>query len=95
MVLGPLAVIMALGGMIVAVTMVMIMAMAVIVVMMGVFVGHCHKDSVARLVGKFSPIASLLRDFHIGPVGSLPGARQTKLLASLMSPAPLYLASCG
>ena len=83
---------------VVIMSVVMIMVMVVIMVAMaamGMVMGHCHDDSVTRGGRKFSPIAVLLRDFHIGPVGSLPGARQTKFLASLMSPEPLYLASCG
>lgn len=80
------------------VAMPVIMLMVVIMVAlaaMGMVMGRCHDASVTRRVRKFSPIAVSLRDFHIGPIGSLPGARQTKFSASLMSPEPLYLASCG
>ena len=80
----------------IGVVMPVVMVMIVVgVPVMGVIVLHCHDGSVTHHARKFSPITTLLPDFHIGPVGSLPGARQTKFLASLMSPVPLYLASCG
>lgn len=102
MVAGPGTMLMTFLGLVVAmsvfVAMPVIMLMVVIMVAMaamGMVMGRCHDASVTRRVRKFSPIAVPLRDFHIGPIGSLPGARQTKFSASLMSPEPLYLASCG
>lgn len=75
MVLGPFAMVMRLG-MIVNMPGVMIVRVVVM---------NRHGASVTPRQDNFSLITAA----HIGPVGSVPGARQTKFLASLLSPVPL------